>query len=227
MQLVERLAGDDLIPLQRFLLSSKDKYVRAETARLLATRDSAEAAASRGLAWRQELVLLCRKAGLDFDALALPQSLADAPGLKTLNQRELKGLSYWLQVDPSLTALDVQPSTPRMCRAHNGVLNTLVPNSQYVLLKEKRRLLGLEMMRLQGFPLDVMVSAQEENVLPQTVLDPFWADLAGNAFSGPVVLAIHLAIYCSLQPAHIQAFGGSVDASAGGSEDDMLREILG
>jgi hypothetical protein len=69
---------------------------------------------------------------------------------------------------------------------------TLTPGAKTWLFEHNRVLLGYEALRLQGFPVTLIDSSYEQ---PS---DPMMGDLAGNAFSATVVLAVTLGVLCNI-----------------------------
>eukprot|EP00972_Heterocapsa_arctica_P021363 3145544-Heterocapsa_arctica.AAC.1 len=69
---------------------------------------------------------------------------------------------------------------------------TLTPGGKTWLFERDRLLLGYEALRLQGFPVSLVDSSYEQ---PS---DPMMGDLAGNAFSATVVLAVTLGVFCHI-----------------------------
>jgi hypothetical protein len=67
-----------------------------------------------------------------------------------------KGLAYYLETEPDLRALDVQPTLIRMTTTVDPYVMTLMPGARWVLVKEARVLTGLEAMRIQGCLENVM-----------------------------------------------------------------------
>eukprot|EP00972_Heterocapsa_arctica_P039584 5831177-Heterocapsa_arctica.AAC.1 len=69
---------------------------------------------------------------------------------------------------------------------------TLTPGGKTWIYDKNRVLLGWEALRLQGFPVTLIDSSYEQ---PS---DPMMGDLAGNAFSATVVLAVTLGVLCHI-----------------------------
>ncbi len=146
-------------------------------------------------------------------------------------------MAFYLRTVPELCTLDVQPTIARMHPTKEEVLMTLLPSSKVVLLKQRRILLGFEALRLQGFP----ESALRDYVLKygagskHVELDPFFLDLAGNAWAGPIMCSIIAAILCRSPRQLVARFALKAPAQAscsaapsGASSDDadVMDSIL-
>ncbi len=75
-----------MLPLEHFLLAADDKYLAKQTARMLAVKEKDLEKVEKS--WRPALLDMCRRKGVDFDALALPKRLENATGLRVLCERQ-------------------------------------------------------------------------------------------------------------------------------------------
>ena len=91
--------------------------------------------------------------------------------------------------------IDTSQSVSRGSVSNVGECNTLTPGGNYWMGSEKRLLLGRERLSLQGFvwPRD----ADGPNSMDQWP-NALLSDLAGNAMSGPCILASFLCFFASI-----------------------------
>ena len=211
MQTVESLSFPKPVPIEQFLLKPDDAHVKAELARVQSAKPSATAKDDKTKVWRQHTQAACRKRRLDYDTLALPEQMMESEAMRQLSEREQKGLAFWMRVErDKVTSLDVSPSLFRMARGHSGLFPTLCPGSKVVLIEQKRVLTGLESLTLQGFPPSLLKQYARERsdrssggVAPDVLM----GDLAGNAYSGTVILAVLLSVILGLTPGHLGRHG--------------------
>jgi hypothetical protein len=55
-------------------------------------------------------------------------------------------------------------------------------------------------------------------------IDPFFSDMAGNAWSGPIVLSIFISILCHITDKHIANY--SVDEIDNFSDDTSINDVF-
>jgi hypothetical protein len=140
------------------------------------------------------------------------------------------GLAFYLQQHPTLAALDVQPTLPRMSPVladDDGhiALHTIMPASRIVLLSRCRVLAGFESMRVQGFDEATLKSyVQEVKGSSHPAVDPFFQDLAGNAWSAPTVMAIFIAVLSRCTS--VQRIAYRVEAASSSSAVEHVDEAL-
>jgi hypothetical protein len=187
-------------------------------------------------AWRSGLLALCRLRNVDYHGMELPHSMQGSPTIASLPEREKRGLTYWLLADPEATTIDLQPRLDRMIRGHDRSLPTITPSAKVVLVKEARTMTGMEMLMNQGFPKHVL---QDFASAPTVKSEPdiLFGDMAGNAFSGPVILMLIISILLTTTPKQIELYGINLDfskpavsscaASDDADTDEVLRSILG
>ncbi len=102
--------------------------------------------------------------------------------------------------------------------------HTIVPEARIVLIAQKRFMTGLEKLQVQGFPAGVARAFAAKNGGP-AACDQHFADLAGNAFSAPVIVSVLLAILSHLTELHLSMFGQSLSAPAA-SVDEDLEDVM-
>jgi site-specific DNA-cytosine methylase len=237
-QTVHSWAFAEPMKLEEFLLKPSDPYLKSQVNRLQKVQLDREAkgdATSLDVKWRGVLSDMMRKSGFAASSLELPTELAKSKMIQTLPERELQGLAYWIRADPEATSIDVQPSIQRINRAHGRLLNTITPGSTAVLIQEARMMLGLEALCIQGVP-QSMCKSYAESGLCKVEPDLLFADLAGNAFPGPVVLLLIVSMLLGCTVQHLQTFGKIIGrppaglvADGIGSEDsgeDVLDGIV-
>ena len=71
----------------------------------------------------------------------------------------------------------------------------MTPKSFFWLIEERRVLVGLEHMAIQGWPKSLLVNMIRTH---NWVTDSLLRDLAGNSYCGPVVMALIMALLMSL-----------------------------
>jgi site-specific DNA-cytosine methylase len=229
MQLVESLTdSSDIVPLSSFLLHESDQYLKAELQRLLELREKGLEKEDMS-SWRNSLLDLCRQKGVDFEKLELPAGMASAPGIQGLRKREKKGLALYMQTTPDLSSLDVAPTLIRMTTSRDKMLPTILPGSKIILIAEKRPLLGIEALAVQGFSASFLKEFASSPACPSRTIDSFFMDLAGNAWSGPCMLALFVAVLTRCTEQHVQQFGAKSRSSfkeQSAEADDVLADIL-
>ena len=108
-----------------------------------------------------------------------------------------------------LTAIDISQRIDRVRYSYNGLVKTITPDMKLWVLRSSRLqddgtrssqidvmrpLLGIEALRLQGFPVE-WIFAHED------ITDATCADLGGNAFSFSIVAALYISILIAVRPA--------------------------
>ena len=131
-----------------------------------------------------------------------------------------------MRTEPKLVTLDAQPTLPRMVATTEPVLNTLLPSSKVVLLAQKRILTGFEALRLTGFPEWILKEYMQENKSKHIEFDAFFADLAGNAWAGPILCALIAAIVARSPPVFIRRFSALPQEPPSQSDSDLFENIL-
>ena len=92
-----------------------------------------------------------------------------------------------------MTSTDLTPTIKRMRSRSSGILATIVPNSKIMVKVAKvpfRILTGVEKIMITGLPLKML----EAGLMDPSVNDSLYRDLAGNAFTCSITLAIFIAI---------------------------------
>ena len=220
MQCAISLAGPSVPSaknIRRCLLGKGDAYLTKHMDLLRAIRDRDLDVKDPDAKWRKELVDLCRTSGISYHNLDVPVEMKDAPGIQSLLPREHCGLAFWLRKDPTITAIDLKPSIGRMNRMHDDILNTVLPDSRVFVVSERRLLVGLECMAVQGFPIPMLKKFAAEQDGSQ---DRLFSDMAGNAFSAPVVTSVLIGCLANLTATHLQNFGRGVSTRSEPSDDD-------
>jgi len=199
--------GDLEVPaadLGSFLLPGSDPYVKGELQR----RQEACRGATDRLDYQVKHKDFLASKGISWARLQVPAETKASPWYQVLPQREREVLAYAIAAHPELVSVDCSQRIDRASIGRGPRLPTITPGGKVYLMvsmAEKgskvsgpcnRLLLGLEALKLQGFPTNLLPHA-EPHVLPS---DPQLMDLAGNAFPGTVLSAIFLALYLHLPP---------------------------
>ena len=133
----------------------------------------------------------CVSHGLRLSAVAMPADMRDSPILGKLPERELAGLSIWLQVKKNIFAIDLNPTLPRMPSVDTGEpIFTIVPNAKIIVPGRMQILCGIDCMQLQGFENRLI----QKSLKSKMATEPMLRDMAGNAFTVTIPMAITLAI---------------------------------
>ena len=120
----------------------------------------------------------------------LPEREKDILALRALAQAQKEGVEISHALDGRI--VELSQSIGRGTVSSIDECNTLTPRGVYWLGTQKRLLLGRERLALQGYPwpaYSVEVDNFNESLL---------GDLAGNAMSGPCILACFLALFIAV-----------------------------
>jgi len=121
-----------------------------------------------------------------------PDSFKDM--VRHLPERKQQALYYWdciMKRQDIMAEEELMVDTNMSCdwqNVHMGICPCIVSSSSLWLLKRGRFLQPCEALHLQGFPVQI----QQECIPPLSCREK--VDLAGNAFSGQVLLAVLLAL---------------------------------
>ncbi len=100
--------------------------------------------------------------------------------------------------------------------------------NRHLGIKEKRVLTGLEALKITGFAereLKGYVTMVGDR--KHIEVDPFFMDLAGNAWTGPCITALLISILCRCTDRHRELYGSkSCDAVSDGDEALALDAIM-
>lgn len=176
------------------LLPDDAQAVPAELARRLAAGAGSQQC-SADQSWSKQMLKEYRAVGLRYGVHSADTRSLTSPWYQILSPRERGALAYSQAVTPGRAARNVGMSVHRVACSHDEghgvhIAPTMLPNQQLWIdaprLKHPRILLGWEALAFQGFPLgrrpDLMAFS-----------DGLMQELAGNAMSLPVVLALLMA----------------------------------
>ena len=222
--------------LSQFLLDDDDPYINECLSSLQETKSRRkEHGVEEDLLWRRKLQALCLQHQVRLSALKPSKDLVDNSWFHALPLREQQGLLFQTATCPDMRAVDLSQSIERMCPKTSDVLGTLLPCARWFLIRGSRSriLTGLEAMRAQGSPLDLL---QELSNKPQVKCDAdsLFSDLAGNAFSAPVVAAHMISVILhstGAQLAHMQGqpagdTGSTCSASSSAHPDAEVDDLI-
>ena len=177
-------------PLGSMCLKDADPRLQSELAR---RQESAKGDSSASSTWFETHRIFLKTKGLSWQEVVPPKTLQENPWFKVLPSREEQVLSYALQyAGGNVTSADISQRIDRVSLGRDGVLPTITPHNKTWLVEQGRPLTGFEALGLQGFPMDILSSSEH---CPS---DPQLMDLAGNAFSGPVVMAVLVCMFAGL-----------------------------
>ena len=121
-----------------------------------------------------------------------------------------------------MCSLDLSQSMDRgISMGKNGILPTIIPKNIVWLPDKKRLLLGREALAMQGFDTSALDDAKKKAKFEMS--DRNLMDLAGNAFSLPVVLSILVAIFLKLDVAGSHRTASSCDGPL--PLDQLLKDL--
>ena len=139
-----------------------------------------------------------------------PSNVRTSPWFELLPSREKEIIGYHItQAKIKHTALVGFEASQRIDRtsiSHDGVVNALTPGNIIWLvedfcldagnMKSNRLVIGNEALSLQGFP-TAWIANTPEDLRPS---DPQQMDLAGNAFTSTIIMAIAMCIFFEIGP---------------------------
>ncbi len=181
------------------LLPDDDPAVARELARSLASPGHRNALGE----WTNHHVKEYQASGLRWAAHGPSPRVLGSPWFQVLSQREQQTLSYWSAQCPDKIMFNLSQSLARVPMSHKEggtterhVAPCMLPRQTMWVdhpgMKAPRLLLGREALALQGFPIARCKETADENS------ERFMQDLAGNAMSLPVALAILMSALMAL-----------------------------
>ena len=161
--------------------------------------------------------------GLSRRTTRCPAEVQESRWFQTLPLREREILGFGLVLTsgrPDVLSLDLSQSMDRgISMGKEGNLPTIIPKNVVWLPHRNRLLLGREGLAIQGFDTSALDDAKKKDY---EAYDRDLMDLAGNAFSLPVVLSILVATFVTLDVA-----GGRTTTSVEGrAPHDQLLGVL-
>ena len=187
-----------VFPLSRFMLDNDDEYVTAEFAR---RRDAATGDSTKNTKWHATHDAFLAGRGLSRTRLVPTNDISSSEWFVLLRSREKECLAFAVTQSPNATSIDVNPRIDRLCIGKEFCLPTLTTNCAHWMRQQdgqklgkgfkkinfdNRFMLGKEMLSVQGFPTKWLQNA--------TFSDRLLADLAGNAMTMQVIMAVTLGI---------------------------------
>ena len=162
--------------------------------------------------------------GLRWGSLEPTEATAASPWLKTLTAREQDCLICNMHLFPEVGGFDVSQSIYRKYQSltvHGVTVSpAMIPKAVLWWVSRARLQIGYESMVLAGFPV-----ARHRGLVDKHG-DEVLKDLAGNCFSGTLIVAIFLA-FCVLTPwqADEEAVVHSVDDKQKEEKDDDSNDL--
>ncbi|CAK8995068.1 unnamed protein product [Durusdinium trenchii] len=183
-----------------FLLPDSHGLVQIELNRRVSKKKDGEA--KDKAAWPEQHSALAEKYGVQWP-LQPSKELASSVWYDVLPDREKEVLCFVnimneriTNVDDKIQYVDISQSATRLPTSTRGsqVTPTILPGSKLWHVGRKRLLLGTELMALQGLPMTEF----PENILT-TLSQKQCADLAGNMFAVPCVMAVVMSALSTLR----------------------------
>ena len=131
----------------------------------------------------------CETLGISWPP-PIPERLQGNEWFQAAPQREQEIVSI-VGRDPDVIWVDASQNLARARGNKNRIAPTILPGCHLFHFPSNRFLIGADYMRLQGIPTHCLQGGSHS----QSQL----ADLAGNAFSSSVALALDIAILCSVE----------------------------
>lgn len=193
----------EALPLRKFLLSSDDAKVRGEL-----ERRQQSALGDSSATWVDMHKEFFKSKGISYQHIKPSRDLSQNEWFSMLPMREKECLCWGLsrplkEAATVLTCIDVTQRIDRQICSWDFHLPTLTPGSKLWLAscdaddrKEnsnpKRFLTGWEALQAQGYPMAWLQGLEFS--------DPQMADLAGNAFTSTILLALEMSIVINIDP---------------------------
>ena len=164
--------------------------------------------------------------GVSWARLKPADSTQKSPWYQTCPNREKEVISYATGHVPNMISVDCSQRIDRASVGKGETLPTITPGGKTYFMCPSatsgkpldRFLLGLEALRLQGFPVEFFDDIDDES-LPS---DPQMHDLAGNAFPSTVLCAVLLAIYL-----HLPSVVVATESDAESVDMDGIASLMG
>ena len=175
-------------------------------------------------AWETRHINYCRQKQIRFSTLKASAAVRENAFYSTLREDQQQLIAIAQEEFGEDLCIDLTQSLGTFSRVvpkrDDMAIATLMPaNDWWISLPERQGLLlGREALMLQGFPhhqLDEVVESDTD--LKKVFSESFAMDLAGNAFSGTVVLVLLLALFLTLP---------WKEDVGGDGERELLRSVL-
>ena len=225
-------ANDNMQPVKAFLEKEGSMKLQSAYTDLCLTK-------SKGLEktpkdWKQRMWKWCEKNGVHPSDAKFDRTVST--WVDNLPDREKHGLVVHRVKRPGLTCLDTSQSIERM-RYHldHDSIPTITPAGRLMLfppfVEAVRPMLGFEMLRLQGFPGDLLehiysttFATKEGQTIPT---DALLADLGGNAFTGTIAAALFMSVILHAPRHRLDLVSRRASSAPAASTDGDYYESLG
>ena len=178
----------DPLPLDMFPLPDDDEYITGELTRIQANRP--DIVKTDDKEWRRTQDTFLKQQGIRWGQCVAPEAQRASPWFATMPPRERMIVAYAIQTNPDIVAADVSQSIERSASNKTALVRTLHPGGKVWLFKRKRPLMGIEALCMQGFGLKML----RDCVMRVVFTDSLAKDLAGNSYTGSVVMAFLTAL---------------------------------
>ena len=181
---------------------------------------------------------MMKKLNLPYSSIYPPLKQTKSRWAGLLTDRELQALGFEMVTKPGVEIVDVSQNVGRGIVSCNRSVPTLTPTAKMWLVNggveasgavesHPRPLVGKEMLELQGFP-TALISEEAGHMCvgDMGVADNLYADLAGNMFTGPLVLAFLIAIMCTIRlPAEDDEDESADETSSIANASSLLADL--
>ena len=175
-------------------------------------------------AWETRHINYCRQKQIRFSTLKASAAVRENAFYSTLREDQQQLIAIAQEEFGEDLCIDLTQSLGTFSRVvpkrDDMAIATLMPaNDWWISLPERQGLLlGREALMLQGFPYHQLEEVVESDAdLKKVFSESFAMDLAGNAFSGTVVLVLLLALFLTLP---------WKEDVGGDGERELLRSVL-
>ena len=132
---------------------------------------------------------VCEQKGVSWPP-PVPECLKDNPWLKVSSQREAE-IVQLAALDSTLQWVDSSQTLTRARFCAKESCPTVLPGAHLFHFESGRYLIGRDLARLQGMPIETLMSRSHSG---KHISENQMCDLEGNAFSSSVSLAVDVAI---------------------------------
>ena len=135
-----------------------------------------------------------------------------------LPTREKECLGYSVIAEPEATSFDLNPRIDRLCFGRNFLMPTLTTEAKHWMRQglgqegfdnkkfSNRLMLGIEMLAVQGYPTEWLSRLKGPGFT-----DCCYGDLAGNAMTMQVILAVTFGVFMNMPELKIEDDGQNID----------------
>ncbi len=199
MIIVAHLEGLNILPFDLFLLPDNSKELEAFRVKFMEDK-RAQPELNDDNVWARKALMLFDKREISWSTATVDEKTKASPWFSVMPTRQGQVLGFMSQWDPEGRTVDVIHAIDRAAKS------SFIPNSEYIgkadLLcscvlpncrmwdkKRCRLILGLELLKLQGIPLEILCKKFTSRFNNKQL-----SDLAGNAFCAATYLMFLIAL---------------------------------